>query len=179
MSQNHTPDAAELKDLVLRILGENRTMTIATLRPDGWPQATIVGYVHDGLTLYCTVSRYSQKLANLQRDPRSSIAIGHHGGTGGGIRGLSMAAQAETVTQFAEIDRLNELIHARYPGVAVFAPRDSNSALLRIRPHLLSLVDEERGLSRPLLLNVSMQAELSRASPGADVSSPSALGRDL
>ena len=27
-------------------------MTIATLRPDGWPQATTVGYVSEGLTLY-------------------------------------------------------------------------------------------------------------------------------
>ena len=26
------------------ILNSNRIMTIATVRPDGWPQATIVGY---------------------------------------------------------------------------------------------------------------------------------------
>jgi len=25
-------------------------MTVATNRPDGWPQATTVGYVNDGLT---------------------------------------------------------------------------------------------------------------------------------
>jgi hypothetical protein len=27
-------------------------MTIATTRPDGWPQATTVGYANEGLTLY-------------------------------------------------------------------------------------------------------------------------------
>jgi hypothetical protein len=26
-------------------------MPIATLRPDGWPQATTMGYVNEGLTL--------------------------------------------------------------------------------------------------------------------------------
>jgi hypothetical protein len=29
-------------------------------RPDGWPQATIVGYVNDGLTLYFLCSPQSQ-----------------------------------------------------------------------------------------------------------------------
>jgi len=51
-------------------------MTIATLRPDGWPQATMVGYVNDGFLLYCFVARSTQKFANIQRDPRVSIAIG-------------------------------------------------------------------------------------------------------
>jgi len=167
MPENHTPDAAELKALVLRILAENRTMTIATLRPDGWPQATIVGYVHDDLTLYFTVSRYSQKLENIRRDPRTSIAIGQHPADSPGVRGLSMAARVEEVAQFPEIERLNALIHARYPGVAVFAPRDSNSAVLRARPHLLSLVDDARGLAKPLLLEVSAHTGLSPvAAPG-------------
>ena len=40
-----------LKDLILRLLAEQRIMSIATDRPDGWPQATIVGYVNDGFLL--------------------------------------------------------------------------------------------------------------------------------
>jgi hypothetical protein len=35
---------ASLKGRILALLGEHRIMTIATLRPDGWPQATTVGY---------------------------------------------------------------------------------------------------------------------------------------
>jgi len=167
MPETQIPDAAELKALVLRILAENRTMTIATLRPDGWPQATVVGFVHDDLTLYFTVSRYSQKLENIRRDPRTSIAIGQHPADSPGVRGLSMAARVEEVAQFPEIERLNALIHARYPGVAVFASRDSNSAVLRARPHLLSLVDDARGLAKPLLLEVSAHTGLSPvAAPG-------------
>ena len=37
---------------ILQLLDAHRNMTIATLRPDGWPQATTVGYANDGLTLY-------------------------------------------------------------------------------------------------------------------------------
>ena len=43
---------AALREKIMALLNEHRIMTIATLRPDGWPQATTVGYVNEGLTLY-------------------------------------------------------------------------------------------------------------------------------
>ena len=39
-----------MKQKILTILNQNRIMTVATLRPDGWPQATTVGYANEGLT---------------------------------------------------------------------------------------------------------------------------------
>ena len=83
---------------VLGILAENRIMAVATLRADGWPQATMVGYVNAGLVLYFVISRGSQKLANMARDPRVSIAIGHHEADEAGPRGLSLAATVSEVT---------------------------------------------------------------------------------
>src|SRR5665213_882310 len=93
----------ELKAKIIALLDENRVMTVATVRPDGWPQATMVGYAHDDLTLYFVVARTSQKLANIERDPRISIALGRLSieiGQAGhdGIRGLSMAARVSEVT---------------------------------------------------------------------------------
>ena len=41
-----------LKRLILELLGENRIMTIATNRPDGWPHATVVGYVNTTATTF-------------------------------------------------------------------------------------------------------------------------------
>jgi hypothetical protein len=35
----------QIKEKILALLDQHRIMTIATLRPDGWPQATTVGYV--------------------------------------------------------------------------------------------------------------------------------------
>jgi hypothetical protein len=44
----------------VRILDENRLMAIATIRPDGWPQNTIVGYANAGFTVYFLIFRASQ-----------------------------------------------------------------------------------------------------------------------
>jgi nitroimidazol reductase NimA-like FMN-containing flavoprotein (pyridoxamine 5'-phosphate oxidase superfamily) len=41
----------EIRRKILTLLDQHRIMTIATIRPDGWPQATTVGYVNEGLTL--------------------------------------------------------------------------------------------------------------------------------
>lgn len=144
-----------LKTLVMRVLDENRTMAVATVRPDGWPQTTIVGFVHEELTLYFVVSRESQKLANLKRDPRVSIALGRAGAPGEQIRGLSLAAHVEEVEDLDTIQRLNQLVHDRYPQVTVFAPRTSSCAVLRAKPFLISLIDEAEGLAQPVLLRVS------------------------
>lgn len=152
---------AKLKERVLAILDENHTMAIATGRADGWPQATIVGFVHDGLAIYFAVSQGSQKLANIRRDPRTSIAVGHPPDRKQAIRGLSMAARAIEVTDLREIDRLNNLIRSRYPEVEVFAPRDAASAIVRATPTLISLLDDAGGLAQPLLLQVSASGELS------------------
>jgi nitroimidazol reductase NimA-like FMN-containing flavoprotein (pyridoxamine 5'-phosphate oxidase superfamily) len=57
----------EIRRKILRLLDEHRIMTIATLRPDGWPQATTVGYASEGLTIYFLCGRDSQKAANLAR----------------------------------------------------------------------------------------------------------------
>jgi nitroimidazol reductase NimA-like FMN-containing flavoprotein (pyridoxamine 5'-phosphate oxidase superfamily) len=65
-----------LRQQIVQLLTEHRIMTIATNRPDGWPQATVVGYANDGLVLYCVIGRRGQKYANIQRDPRLSMEIG-------------------------------------------------------------------------------------------------------
>jgi nitroimidazol reductase NimA-like FMN-containing flavoprotein (pyridoxamine 5'-phosphate oxidase superfamily) len=41
-------------------LDQHRVLTIATLRPDGWPQATTVVYANEGLTIYFVCDPGSQ-----------------------------------------------------------------------------------------------------------------------
>lgn len=41
-----------IKGKIIELLDHHRLMSVATSRPDGWPQATTVGYVNDGLTLF-------------------------------------------------------------------------------------------------------------------------------
>jgi len=147
-------NAEALKEIALRILSENRVMAVATLRPDGWPQATLVGYMYDGLTLYFAIARDGQKLANMQRDPRISIAIGRHDGDSPDLRGLSLAAKAVEVTDPDEVRRLNTMLVARYPEQEVFTPQGASVAVMRATPLVMSVIDPHSGLDRPVLLRV-------------------------
>ena len=152
MSAPADPADTDLKTTILAVLDENRIMAVATARPDGWPQATIVGYMHDDLTLYSAVARSSQKFANIEREPRVSIAIGQD--RPDRIRGISMAARVFEVTDPEEVARLNRLITQRYPEQAVFAPREASAAILRATPKLISVIDQSKGPGQPQLVEV-------------------------
>jgi general stress protein 26 len=159
----------QLKELVIGLLNEHRIMSIATNRPDGWPQVTMVGYVNDGFLLYCFVARNSQKYANILRDPRISIAIGHDVRRPLDIKGLSLAATAAIVTDQDEFDYVAALRLKRYPeyqappppvateSVVRIAPRPSPErvALLRIAPEVISVLDYSKGFGHSDLITFS------------------------
>jgi general stress protein 26 len=170
MPADAAPPSEALKEEILTLLGENRIMCVATVRPDGCPQATMVGYLNDDLTLYFAVAGTSQKLSNIRRDPRVSIAIGHDAPNR--IRGLSMAAQVSEVTDFQEITRINAILHARYPEQAVFAPREASAVVLKATPTLVSIIDLAKGPGHPRLVvleseTVVRPAEAGEPQPGA------------
>lgn len=164
MAQSPPVPEAKLKAHILAVLAENRVMTVATVRPDGWPQATIVGFVHDDLTLYFAVARTSQKFANIERDSRISIAMGWDAPKR--IRGLSMAARAEPVSDLGEVKRVNDVILARYPGQTVFAPREASSVLLKAKPLIISLIDLVKEPGQPERLWVAAEADVHRLTDG-------------
>jgi nitroimidazol reductase NimA-like FMN-containing flavoprotein (pyridoxamine 5'-phosphate oxidase superfamily) len=139
-----------LKAQILRLLDENRVMTVATLRPDGWPQATTVGYASAGLNLYFLCGRESQKAANLTRDNRVSLAIGHDPDNVFAITGLSMAAYAEPISDHAEGARVMQLLAAKYPAEAnsgMTMPEPEQVRLFRLKPKVISVLDYSKGFA--------------------------------
>ena len=64
-----------IKSRILEILQCHHAMTLATIRPDGYPQATTVNYVHDYLTLFFATDAASQKAGNIKLNNKVSIAI--------------------------------------------------------------------------------------------------------
>jgi general stress protein 26 len=159
-----------LKRLILRLLNEHRVMTIATNRPDGWPQATMVGYVNDGFLLYCYVARNAQKYANVLRDPRVSIAIGSDAPRPMDIKGLSLAGTASVVTDHGEFEDVAALRIKRFPEYAdlpppVFddgpllriapQPLPSGIVLLRVAPEIISVLDYSSGFGHSELIAFS------------------------
>lgn len=134
-------------ETIARLLEHERLMSVATNRPDGWPQVTTVGYINEGLNLYFVTGRESQKLANLQADPRVSIAIHSNIAVGGAV-GVSMAARAVEVSDPAEVERLNRLMFARWPQVSVYCPATSSIAIIRLKPELISTITASAGRSQ-------------------------------
>src|SRR5438046_7264901 len=92
----------KIREEILTLLDLHRIMTVATLRPGGWLQATTVGYMNEGLTLWFLCGLDSQKAKNLAHDNRVSITIDHDTADLMAITGLSMAARAHRVTDRAE-----------------------------------------------------------------------------
>jgi nitroimidazol reductase NimA-like FMN-containing flavoprotein (pyridoxamine 5'-phosphate oxidase superfamily) len=137
-----------IRQKILAVLDGNRIMSLATLRPDGWPQATVVGYAREQLTLYFLCGQESQKAHNLGRDRRVSLTIGADTPQVMAITGLSMAAEAEPITDPAEAQRVLDLLMRRYPPQADLpgpVPPADTMAIFRLRPVVISLIDYTKG----------------------------------
>jgi nitroimidazol reductase NimA-like FMN-containing flavoprotein (pyridoxamine 5'-phosphate oxidase superfamily) len=126
-----------IRDKLLELLHEHRIMTVATKRPHGWPQATTVGYVSDGLTLYFLCSPQSQKAQNLSRDNRISLTIDHDVTDPMAIAGLSMAARAYPVEDPAETAKALGPLARKYPECAAFpTPKPEEIMVFRVGARL-------------------------------------------
>jgi nitroimidazol reductase NimA-like FMN-containing flavoprotein (pyridoxamine 5'-phosphate oxidase superfamily) len=133
---------------ILTLLDQHRVMTIATLRPDGWPQATTVGYVNEGLTLYFLCGLDSQKAANLARDDRVSLTIDHDASQVMEIDGLSMAAHAQPVLDRDEAEKVMRLLPRKYPeqtGLPGAMPTADQVRIFRVTPTVISVLDYSKG----------------------------------
>jgi nitroimidazol reductase NimA-like FMN-containing flavoprotein (pyridoxamine 5'-phosphate oxidase superfamily) len=136
----------DLRKKVDDLLARHRTMTLATVRPDGWPQATTVGFVSHGLTLYFLCAAGSQKAANLDHDNRVSLTIDSDTDDLFRIDGLSMAARAFRVTDPDQVERALGLLASRYPKQADLPQPDPGQiAVYRVEPTVISVLDYTKG----------------------------------
>lgn len=133
-------------------------MTVATLRPDGWPQATTVGYADEGLTLYFICGADSQKAANIAHDNRISLAIDSDVVDPMAITGLSMAARATPVEDPQEIGQMIQRLVEKYPEYNELAPPDmSGIAVMRVTPEVISILDYSKGFGHTDLVTVTAE----------------------
>jgi len=140
----------EIRRKILTLLDQHRIMTIATLRPDGWPQATTVGYANEGLTLYFLCGPDSQKAANLARDDRVSLTIDHDTPQVMEITGLSMAARAHAVTDPTEAEKVLHLLMLKYPqqaSIPLPMPTAADVRIFRVTPIVISVLDYSKGFA--------------------------------
>lgn len=158
---------------ITRLLTRERLMSLGVNRPDGWPQVMTVGYINDGLNLYFVTSRESQKLANLQADPRVSISI-HSNNQVGGAVGVSMAARAVEVSDPAEVERLSRMMFERWPMVSVYCPATSSIAIIQLKPELICAISASAGRSKTECFSLGDAAAALPSTPAPDVISAEA-----
>lgn len=133
---------------ILALLDQHRVMSIATLRPDGWPQVTTVGYVSQGLTLYFLCALGSQKAANLALDDRVSLAIDQDTPQIMEITGLSMAGRAQAVTDREEAAKVLRMLPLKYPeqgSLPIAMPNPEDVRIFRVTPTVISVLDYSKG----------------------------------
>ena len=144
-----------LKQEIISILDDANDVTIATVREDGYPQATTVSYVNEGLTIYFGCAADSQKAKNLARNSKVSLTVNLPYASWNEIRGLSLGGRAERVTDPQEVEKVSELMFEKFPQIAGYAPAELEEIVLfRVTPELISLLDYRKGFGHTDLVKV-------------------------
>lgn len=105
----------KFENQIISLIDSVDDMTIATVRDDGFPQATTVSYVNDGLDLYFMTAADSQKVKNIAANNKVSLTINSDYQSWDEIEGLSMAALAQPVDDLEEQERIGELLMKKFP----------------------------------------------------------------
>lgn len=147
----------------IAILDSHRMMAISTVRPDGWPQTTIVGYANQGWSLYFMIYRDSQKYQNIAHDDRVSIAVSSEPDYLSDIRAVFAGAHSAEVTDPNERAQALQLLLERHPNLADFGlPDNAQTALMRASCKYVSVLDYSKGIGHSEALTVgSDDAEMS------------------
>lgn len=139
-----TPDQ---RKQILSIMDGVDDMTIATVREDGFPQATTVSYVNDGLTIYFGTGAHAQKAHNIARCDKVSLTINAPYASWDEIEGVSIGGRASKVTDTEEQNRVGQLMFSKFPQIAQYAanPPDTELVIFRVDPVVISLLDYSKG----------------------------------
>jgi PPOX class probable F420-dependent enzyme len=103
---------------VAAFLAEERVVTCATLGRDGWPHLMPLWYVVRGDELWAWTYAKSQKVRNLQRDPRCTLQV-EAGDTYDQLRGVMLKAEAVLHREQETVRPLGEEIAVRYGAAAL------------------------------------------------------------
>lgn len=135
------------RKFLIKVLDDAMDLTIATKREDGFPQATVVSFVHDDDKIYFGCGADSQKARNIAHDNRVSVTVTPPYVDWNHIRGISMGARAYSVTDNKEQARVGELMMKRFPEAEGMEEmmKGFDMALYRIDPEVISILNYEKG----------------------------------
>jgi len=144
-----------IRDQIISIIDNVQDMTIATIREDGYPQATTVSYVNEGLIIYFGSSVDSQKAKNIARNNKVSVTINRNYESWGDIEGLSMGAIASPITDPQEFKRVGSLMFEKFPQISNYVSEDEEEPVLfRLDPTVISVLDYSKGFGHTELVEI-------------------------
>ncbi len=150
----------KLHDQIMSILNDVEDMTIATQRGDGFPQATTVTFVNDGLVLYFFTPEKAQKARNIDKNNKVSLTINRPYKKWAEIEGMSMGGTASFVDDPEEKEKVGGLLFKKLPELASFIPAydEGDLAYIRVDPKVISVLDYKQGFGHNELVEVPIQA---------------------
>ena len=135
-----------MEQAAITILNANRIMAISTVRPDGWPQTTVVGYANSGFDIYFLILRRSQKYANIRRDDRVSIAVAPEPKQLEQLKAVYAGLIVKEITDSREQDYAWRLLMERHSNLAGFKIPDADAAVfMRGKCRHVSVLDFSQG----------------------------------
>jgi PPOX class probable F420-dependent enzyme len=115
---NRRAAIAMAPDEAAAFLAEQRTVTCATVGRDGWPHLMPLWYVVRDDDVWSWTYAKSQKVRNLERDPRCTLQV-EAGTTYDQLRGVMLKAEAVIHREFDVVAAVGEEIAVRYGGAAL------------------------------------------------------------
>lgn len=144
-----------IRSKILEVLRDHHTMVLATIRPDGYPQATTVNYIHDDLTVYFATDATSQKAGNIKLNNKVSVAVASETQDFYKLRGLSMSGIAKRVSDKQRSEELALRLFQVLPQSKRYVPENPKRlAVYEIRPVAIALVDYASGFGKTYLVEL-------------------------
>jgi len=112
-----------------RFLDEERVLTCATLGPNGRPHLMPLWYVREGLTLLAWTYGKSQKIRNLERDPRATVQLEAGRDVYGELRGAMLECDVAIERDPARVGEVGLRLMARYTGAPL--PHEARAGVLK------------------------------------------------
>jgi len=101
---------------LLLFLGEERILQVATIGPDGWPHLVPMWYVLEGERVVFRSFTRSQKITNLQRDPRLTVVV-ERGDAYAELQGVMIKGRARLEGDPGYVLDLYGRMAAKYPMI--------------------------------------------------------------
>lgn len=145
---------------ILKVLDEATEMSLATCRPDGFPQSTTVNFVHEDLTLYCAVGLDSQKAHNIRANGKVSATINRTRREWRDLQGISIGGIATVLADVAQMRTTADRLLGRYPHLSQYIKGTgalpwSGMLFIKIVPQVISILDYRERFGHTTLVELT------------------------